>query len=54
MSYFSRLTDIVTCNLTEILSSSDDPIAAIAQVISEMEEGLGGCERCVTLSLIHI
>ena len=47
MSYFSRLTDIVTCNLTEILSSSDDPIAAIAQVISEMEEGLGGCERCV-------
>ena len=47
MSYFSRLTDIVTCNLTEILNTSDDPGAAIADVISEMEEGLAGCERCV-------
>ncbi len=46
-SYFSRLTDIVTCNLTEILGSSDNPGAAIADVISEMEEGLAGCERCV-------
>lgn len=48
MSYFSRLTDIVTCNLSEILKSADDPLTAIAQVISEMEEGLSGCERCVS------
>ncbi len=47
MSYFSRLTDIVTCNLTEILTEAEDPGAAIADVISEMEEGLSGCERCV-------
>lgn len=47
MSYFSRLTDIVTCNLSEILKTADDPVAAIADVISEMEEGLSGCERCV-------
>lgn len=47
MSYFSRLTDIVTCNLTEILTTSDDPITAISQVIGEMHEGLAGCERCV-------
>ncbi|MFK7820185.1 MAG: PspA/IM30 family protein [Planctomycetaceae bacterium] len=47
MSYFSRLTDIVTCNLSEILKTADDPAAAIADVISEMEEGLSGCERCV-------
>jgi len=47
MSYFSRLTDIVTCNLTEILTEADDPGAAIADIISEMEEGLSGCERCV-------
>ena len=46
-SYFSRLTDIVTCNLTEILTDAEDPGAAIADVISEMEEGLAGCERCV-------
>ncbi len=48
MSYFSRLTDIVTCNLSEILRDSDDPCAAIVQVIAEMEEGLSGCERCVS------
>lgn len=47
MSYFSRLTDIVTCNLSEILDDADDPVAAIGLVIEEMEEGLAGCERCV-------
>lgn len=47
-SYFSRLTDIVTCNLSEILSEAGDPAAAISQVIDEMQEGLAGCERCVT------
>lgn len=47
MSYFSRLTDIVTCNLSEILDDAADPVAALADVIGEMEEGLAGCERCV-------
>lgn len=47
MSYFSRLTDIVTCNLTEILSRSDDPPAALQEIISEMEEGVAGAKRSV-------
>ncbi len=47
MSYFSRLTDIVTCNLTEILSRSDDPPAALREIISEMEEGVAGAKRSV-------
>ena len=48
MSYFSRLTDIVTCNLTEILSQESDPKAAIQTIVREMEEGLAGAKRSVS------
>lgn len=47
MAYFSRLTDIVTCNLSEILAASDDADAALRQIIAEMEEGLKGAQRSV-------
>lgn len=47
MSYFSRLTDIVTCNLTKLLNETDDPRAAIADIVREMEEGLAGAQRSV-------
>ncbi len=45
MSFFSRLTDIVTCNLTKLLEEAEDPMAAIAQIIREMEEGVAGARR---------
>ena len=48
MTYFSRLTDIVTCNLSKILEEADDPKAAIAEIILEMEEGLAGAQRSVS------
>ena len=47
MSYFSRLTDIVTCNLSEILAKEQNPKTAIGQIIGEMEEGLAGARRSV-------
>ncbi|MBS0205411.1 MAG: PspA/IM30 family protein [Planctomycetes bacterium] len=47
MSYFSRLTDIVTCNLTQILNEATDPRTAIAEIITEMQEGLAGAQRSV-------
>lgn len=47
MSFFSRLSDIVTCNLSEILRKSTDPARDIQQMISEMEQGLGGARRSV-------
>ena len=47
MSYFSRLTDIVTCNLSQLLSEAPDPHAAIADIIREMDEGLAGAQRSV-------
>ena len=48
MSYFSRLTDIVTCNLTDILSQESDPQGAIQTIVREMEEGLAGAKRSVS------
>lgn len=47
MAFFSRLTDIVTCNLTSLLAASDDPQQTLDQVIREMEEGLAGARRSV-------
>ncbi|MDA1214221.1 MAG: PspA/IM30 family protein [Planctomycetota bacterium] len=47
MAYFSRLTDIVTCSLTELLSKATDPQQALSQIITEMREGLAGAERSV-------
>ena len=47
MSYFSRLTDIVTCNLSKLLNEADDPRTAIADIVREMEEGLAGAQRSV-------
>ena len=47
MPYFSRLTDIVTCNLSEILEQSEDPREVLSDVIREMTEGLAAAERSV-------
>src|ERR1700693_3820502 len=47
MNYFSRLTDIVTCNLSEMLAREADPAASLAKIIAEMEEGLAGARRSV-------
>ena len=48
MAYFSRLTDIVTCNLSDILAEHDDPDGMLRQIIAEMEEGLKGAQRSVS------
>jgi phage shock protein A len=47
MNYFSRLTDIVTCNLAEMLAREADPSAALRKIVAEMEEGLAGARRSV-------
>ncbi len=45
MPYFTRLTDIVTCSLTDILDGSNDPELTLREVIQEMEQGLSGARR---------
>ena len=48
MSYFSRLTDIITCNLSVLLEDAADPAAALAEIVAEMREGLAGARRSVS------
>ena len=45
MPYFTRLTDIITCSLTEILDGSEYPEVTLRDVIEEMEQGLSGARR---------
>ena len=47
MPYFSRLTDIVTCNLTAILEEADDPVVALDEIVREMDQGLAASRRSV-------
>jgi len=54
MSYFSTLTDIVTCNLSEILANEADPEAAIEQIIYEIQEGVGGALRSLTTARTRV
>ena len=48
MSYFSRLSDIVSCRLRDMIARESDPSAAITKIIAEIEEGLAGAQRSVT------
>ena len=43
MNYFSRLTDIVTCNLNEMLAREADPAAALAENHHRDGGRPGGC-----------
>jgi phage shock protein A len=45
MPYFSRLTDIITCNITALVAEADDPAAALDEIIREIKEGIAGAER---------
>lgn len=54
MSYFSRLTDIVTCSLTRLLEDAPDPQSALVQIVSEMEEGLAGAKRSVRTAVTTV
>lgn len=50
MPHFSRLTDIITCSLTEILNAAADPAKTLLEIIEEMNEGLAACRRNVRTS----
>lgn len=45
MPHFSRLTDIVTCNLSAMLAEAADPKKALEEIIREMKEGVAGANR---------
>jgi len=54
MSYFSRLTDIVTCNLSEILAQEENPEDAIEQIIYEIHEGVAGALRSLNTAQTNV
>jgi phage shock protein A len=45
MNYFNRLTDIITCNLSELLHASDNKEHALDQILQEIGQGLHSAER---------
>ena len=45
MSFFNRLTDIITCNLSQLLEREADPEAALEEMIREMERGVESAHR---------
>jgi phage shock protein A len=45
MTYFSRLSDIISCRLEDLLASSPEPGIAIGRIVIEIEEGLAGARR---------
>jgi len=47
MPYFSRLTEIVTRNLTALLDGAEVRQATLEEIIKEMQEGITGAQRSV-------
>ena len=47
MPYFSRLTEIVTCNLTALLDGAEDRQATLEEIIKEIQDGVTGAKRSV-------
>ena len=45
MAYFSRLTEIVSCNLQTLIEGAEDRLAAIREIVREMEDGVTGARR---------
>lgn len=53
MPHFSRLTDIITCSISEILSSSPEPLETLREIIDEMNEGLAACRRNIRTAMAN-
>lgn len=54
MPYFSRLTDIVTCNLTTLLARNQNCVQFLKGIIQEMNEGVAGAQRCVGTAIANV
>lgn len=47
MTYYSRLSDIVSYRIEDLLAESPDRRGAIARIVSEIRDGLTGAQRSV-------
>lgn len=51
MTFFSRLTDIITTNLTALLQEAANPTAALKQMISELEAAVKSARNSASQAL---
>lgn len=51
MSFFSRLSDIVTSNINTFLETAENPEATINQIVAEMEKGVEAARRSAAAAL---
>lgn len=54
MPHFTRLTEIVTCNLSALISAAEDQQATLEEIIREIEEGIRGAERSVRTAMTRV
>jgi phage shock protein A len=54
MAFFSRLTEIVACNLKTLLKDVPDPSSAIRDIVGEIEEGVAGARRSCKIASDNI
>ncbi|MFN9268136.1 MAG: PspA/IM30 family protein [Planctomycetaceae bacterium] len=47
MSFYSRLSDIVSLSISDLIEGTPDRLAAIELIIAEIEEGVAGARRSV-------
>jgi phage shock protein A len=48
MTYYSRLSDIVSYRIEDLVAESPDRRGAIARIVAEIRDGLTGAQRSVT------
>lgn len=53
MSFFSRLSDIITSNLNTLLEKAENPQATLQQVIAEMESGVESARRTAAAAMAN-
>lgn len=54
MPHFTRLTEIVTCNLSSMINAAEDQQATLEEIIREIEEGIRGAERSVRTATTRV
>ena len=53
MSFFSRLSDIITSNLNQLLEKAENPQQTLAEIVQEMEAGVESAKRSAASALAN-
>jgi len=53
MSFFSRLSDMVSSNVNALLEQAENPSKALGQIVAEMERGVDSARKSATSALAN-